>query len=70
MSGWNEGGRSDKGNEEEKKKTQCLTGILNCKGLAFQQITNFSRPFQLDQIWGTTTAANDLKVGKNWQLAI
>ena len=33
MSGWNEGGRSDKGNDEEKKK--CLTGILNNKGSRF-----------------------------------
>ena len=29
MSGWNDGGRSDKGSEE--KKTKCVKGIYNCK---------------------------------------
>ena len=61
MSGWNDGGRSEKGNNEEEKK-RCLTGILNCKGVDFKQMTNFF-PFQLDQIWVKTTTANALKVG-------
>ena len=58
MSGWNEGGRSDKENEEKKKKKmECVTGILNCKGLPAHQMVNFSRPcLQLEQIRVTTTS--------------
>ena len=40
MSGWNDGGRSEKGNNEEEKK-RCLTGILNCKGVDDQLLKAF-----------------------------
>ena len=67
MSGWNDGGRSDKGNEEEEKtQLQSLREILNCKGAPVQQMTSFSRHFQLDQNWGTTTTSNGRKLGQNW----
>ena len=61
MSGWNEGGRSDKENEEKKKKKmECVTGILNCKGLHAHQMVNFSRPrLQLEQIRVTTTSESE-----------
>ena len=76
MSGWNEGGRSDKENEEKKKK-ECVNGILNCEGstAAAEQMVNFSRPhLQLEQMRGTRRSESDgvvcFQADKSWQLVM
>ena len=60
MSGWKDGDCSDK--ESKEKKTQCVTGILNCKGATVEPKMNFSA---LDQIWGTATVTNGPWFGKS-----
>ena len=76
MSGWNEGGRSDKENEEKKKKMECVNGILNCEGsTAAEQTVNFSRPhLQLEQMRGTTRSESDgvvcFQADKSWHLVM
>ena len=48
MSGWNDGGRSDKW--EEKKTTQCFARFLESEtdgGKAGEKMENFSRPLQM-----------------------
>ena len=45
MSGWNDGGRSDKW--EEKKTTQCVSRFLESETGGGEEMEDFSRPLQM-----------------------